>query len=606
MKKFKKILIFCLISSGIFIGIKKIPHKNDKIFFIQHTLDTWMYEIKEKLNFKSNNRTYPTLDFYSRDLSKTMSPVNLMHERLDKDKNAVIDPKQIERSPEFIIGYPEKFCSPVNDKIKIFYAGDLLCKGNYIASLEIYDALSHKVVHQKTMESGTLPLERQGCHSFYRGGCRFTENIEFPAHILGTGEYYAILIDDSGQKSHSIYFNIRPKIVPDSKLPKVIVMFPNHTWAAYNFEGGGGLYGILDINNEKVGRYYLPDRLYSASLNRPIIYNPQKKEFRSKSSLDDNQIYFDLPPPSLFHHSPESSLVFLKILKDENIPYITTSNTDLHVNPNILEHADVLVFTGHDEYWTKEMRTAVDVFLKRGGHIANFSGNICWWKINLVENDLYQDQNNGMIQFPKKTPEHFYQTGQWVAPKMDDSAINLFGVSYAYAGYPIQEYMNKEDAQKKYNLTNEEYEDSGNVTVIAAEHPVFYGTHLSNGSKWGNQSNLISVEVDGIPINEKNEIDPYFLPDKFLDPWNKMPKILATARTFDANQWCKESNCYFGIKDVGIFVEYKPRKYTGTVLSFGSIGYCISLYRGDVISKKIFVNSVRYLLSLNQSKNLSP
>ena len=54
------------------------------------------------------------------------------------------------------------------------------------------------------------------------------------------------------------------------------------------------------------------------------------------------------------------------------------SQHDLHFSPEILDGYDCVVFVGHDEYWTWEMRDAVDAYVERGGHAARFAGNFMW------------------------------------------------------------------------------------------------------------------------------------------------------------------------------------------------------------------------------------
>ena len=54
------------------------------------------------------------------------------------------------------------------------------------------------------------------------------------------------------------------------------------------------------------------------------------------------------------------------------------SQHELHFRPDILDGYDCVVFVGHDEYWTWEMRDAVDAYVERGGHVARFAGNFMW------------------------------------------------------------------------------------------------------------------------------------------------------------------------------------------------------------------------------------
>ena len=44
---------------------------------------------------------------------------------------------------------------------------------------------------------------------------------------------------------------------------------------------------------------------------------------------------------------------------------------DLHFRPEILEAYKCVVFVGHDEYWTWEMRDAVDRYVEAGGGVRD-------------------------------------------------------------------------------------------------------------------------------------------------------------------------------------------------------------------------------------------
>ena len=51
---------------------------------------------------------------------------------------------------------------------------------------------------------------------------------------------------------------------------------------------------------------------------------------------------------------------------------------DLQADPALLDGYRCVVMVGHDEYWTWDMREAVDRFVERGGHAARFAGNFHW------------------------------------------------------------------------------------------------------------------------------------------------------------------------------------------------------------------------------------
>ncbi len=54
------------------------------------------------------------------------------------------------------------------------------------------------------------------------------------------------------------------------------------------------------------------------------------------------------------------------------------TQTDLHFRPEILKRYGSAVIVGHDEYWTTEMRDAMDAFVEEGGKVSRFAGNFLW------------------------------------------------------------------------------------------------------------------------------------------------------------------------------------------------------------------------------------
>ena len=54
------------------------------------------------------------------------------------------------------------------------------------------------------------------------------------------------------------------------------------------------------------------------------------------------------------------------------------SQYDLQLRPEVLEGYPCVVFIGHDEYWSWEMRDTVDAYVEAGGRIARFAGNFMW------------------------------------------------------------------------------------------------------------------------------------------------------------------------------------------------------------------------------------
>jgi N,N-dimethylformamidase beta subunit-like protein len=162
------------------------------------------------------------------------------------------------------------------------------------------------------------------------------------------------------------------------------------------------------------------------------------------------------------------------------------SQHELHFNPEILDGYDCLVFVGHDEYWTWEMRDAVDRYVERGGHVARFAGNFMWqtrlerggktqvcYKYRArAEDPVYRSAD------PSRT------TGSWEASETGRPGALTFGL----------------------NATNGLYAGWGacaprgvrGFPVYRPEHWAFAGTGLCYGDLLGAEGHAFGYEVDGI------------------------------------------------------------------------------------------------------------
>ncbi|MEX0339944.1 MAG: N,N-dimethylformamidase beta subunit family domain-containing protein [Arenibacterium sp.] len=158
---------------------------------------------------------------------------------------------------------------------------------------------------------------------------------------------------------------------------------------------------------------------------------------------------------------------------------------DLHRDPDLLNRYACAVFVGHDEYWSAEMRNAVDAYVEGGGNVARFAGNFLWQ--TRIENEgktqicykYLADQD----PFAGSDKEHLVTGAFDVAPVNRPGALT-FGVnalSGVYAG-----------------LGNCVGGGPGGFTVYRADHWAFNGANLGYGDVLGAQSRIFGYEVDGL------------------------------------------------------------------------------------------------------------
>ncbi len=76
-------------------------------------------------------------------------------------------------------------------------------------------------------------------------------------------------------------------------------------------------------------------------------------------------------------------------LETQGYDHDVLSDTDLHLDPNVLDGYRVLFVVGHSEYWSFEAMNAVSRFLDRGGGAIVLSGNTAFWRVS------YQRRRDG-------------------------------------------------------------------------------------------------------------------------------------------------------------------------------------------------------------------
>ncbi len=456
--------------------------------------------------------------------------------------------------PQHVLGYAGGF-SAEGGAVRLHAARGLLGEGTRLVGYRVLEAVDDRQVAAVSL-APPVDLALSPCHSFYGGGCRFPAVATLDG--LAPGFYYALLRDDAGAESHPVHFH-----VPAATASPVALMLPEHTWQAYNYFGGGSLYGILET--EGAERVRQPaDELFSVSADRPLIEPTD-------------------------YHGPAGTLALARALRAAGIEPRLISNRELHLNPRALDGARVLVIGTHDEYWTAEMRRAIDAFVAAGGGLAYFGGNACWWQIRLEGTDLYKDRSSGKLSLGFRRHAYYRGTGRFDFPAIAAPPQRLFGVAYKYAGYPVQRRFEPAAAAGQ-GLSREQYERTADIRVLAADHPLFEGTGFKPGDTWGGELGLLDVELDGVPVDAGGKVL-----ESVAGRFPRRLEVLATGHGFNAIGYREAGGKRKGLMRVGLVVDAVPDGARGRVLAFGSIAYYRGLAAADPIATRIFLNAVRLL-----------
>src|SRR5205823_4334457 len=150
------------------------------------------------------------------------------------------------------------------------------------------------------------------------------------------------------------------------------------TWQAYNFWGGAGnnnvgfnLYGKFnDVTFANLTG--TPSRAYAVSFDRPYLV-------QGAQDGAGNFMVWDYP------------LVRWLEKQGYNVTYAT--DVDIETNPSLLSGRKGFLNTGHDEYYSANMRTNLQSYINGGAHMGFFSANNVYYRIrwdNSVAGQAYR------------------------------------------------------------------------------------------------------------------------------------------------------------------------------------------------------------------------
>ncbi len=319
-------------------------------------------------------------------------------------------------------------------------------------------------------------------------GWQATTEIRIPAGAL-SGGYRATARIDGAVCDHLIV--VRPTAGATGRLLQIAA---TGTWTAYNTWGGSNHYqGITGPN----GDLYAPVVSLQRPFGRGFVTLPREAP---RVPLEVT------PPPASAPRYPHMEWAFAAGYSKkyasagwasydrhffrwaENHGYAVDLATqhDLQFRPELLEGYACLVCVGHDEYWTWEMRDAVDAFVERGGRVARFAGNFMW-------QTRLEDEGRRQVCYKYRAREEdpLYGTAQghltttsWEAPEVGRPGAETFGLN-ATRGLYVGWGGCAPRGQRGF-------------PIYRPAHWAFAGTGLYYGDLLGADSHVFGYEVDGL------------------------------------------------------------------------------------------------------------
>ena len=288
----------------------------------------------------------------------------------------------------------------------------------------------------------------------YRDGAGWPAAATFVVPDWPNGLYVARVQAASTPDEIDLPFVVRPS----APAARVALVLADTTYHAYNDWGGRSAY--VNVSGPDLAGAFPSTTAYRV----PFGFH----------------LSFDRPFHGGFGNSVQAwEVPFLQWLGRRGIPVDVCTARDLHFGYLKPGAYQLVMFAGHHEYWTAEMRNSVETFTHAGGSVAFFCGNTCWWQIR-VSPDGSQLTCYKVAGFDplSTTPDQGLTTVHWFDDPVNRPETTMTGVSW----YGDEGLYGDPDHR---------------FTMKQASHWAFTGTGLHDGDPFGEYG----ISVAPLPPN---------------------------------------------------------------------------------------------------------
>jgi hypothetical protein len=327
-------------------------------------------------------------------------------------------------------------------------------------------------------------------------GCGWEPSLEFRIGDDWPSGAYRVTLTAEGRDGASIrshhLFIVRPPAGPQPQ--RILQIAATGTWTAYNTWGGSNHYrGITGPKHDQCattvsierpwcrGFVVLPEGAPRVPLeiSPPPASAPRYPHLEWAYAHGYSNKYASAGWASYDRH-------FFHWAERAGFAVDLASQHELHFHPEVLRGYDCVVCVGHDEYWTWEMRDAIDDYVERGGRVARFAGNFMWQ--TRLEDD---GKRQVCYKYRARAEDPVFRSadptrtaGSWEAKEVGRPGASTFGL----------------------NATDGLYAGWGGCAprgvrgfpVYRPEHWAFDGTGIYYGDLLGAEGHAFGYEVDGL------------------------------------------------------------------------------------------------------------
>jgi hypothetical protein len=442
-------------------------------------------------------------------------------------------------------------------------------------------------------------------------GCDWPASFEFqisPDWPSGAYRVTCRIDTKDGQREQQYLFLLRSNQAGRDK--RLLLISSTGTWCAYNNWGGSNHYeGITGAENNLCS----PILSMQRPLARGFVSLPPDAPRAALASPPAHDAPVSYPHMDWAYANGYSKKYasagwasyerhFMHWAQAAGFEVDITSQYDLQLCPESIEDYPCLVFVGHDEYWSWEMRDSVDAYVEAGGKVARFAGNFMW-QTRLEDEGRRQVCYKYRAQDEDPLRDGDRITSSWESPQINRSGSMTFGLNAlhgVYAGWGGCVAFG-----------------SGGFPIYRPDHWAFEDTGLGYGDVLGAQSRIFAYEVDGLDYIIREGL-PY-PSDRGPVPQDLEILALGLASNNEVARSVNEDELFLGFEDCafralvlhgevndetmalaargsGMIVSFEKGK--GEVFHAGSVEWVAGLLRADAQVEQVTRNVLsRFLTS---------
>jgi hypothetical protein len=298
--------------------------------------------------------------------------------------------------------------------------------------------------------------------------------------------YYLVKLTGSSGKQSYITFVVRD----DTRKADIMMQASVTTYQAYNNWGQESIASVKAYPGKSVYDFNSTRNhaAHKVSFNRPYA--------NIHSCYGAGQVF-------------AFEIYMLRFLEQEGYDVVYSTNIDTHTAGNRLSRYRAFLSVGHDEYWTKQMRDAIQGARDQGVNLGFFGSNMGYWQVRLEPSTVDGSANRTMVAYKnasliKASLKWFYRVA------------NRTITSYKNFGFDPMIFGNKTETTVRFReapLCRPEaelqgvmfdYDDvNGDIVISNCVHWVCNGTHLKNGDKL---KGMLGYEVDRVDASSPANI----------------------------------------------------------------------------------------------------